>query len=181
MPAALIFIVKTLFELYILTFLLRFLLQWVRADFHNPLSQAIVRITNPLVVPFRRIIPGIGGQDLATLVVLVLLEIVATSGLIWLTGQSLDPVSVLYLSFLRLIVLVIRTYQFAIFVYVLLSWISPGAYNPVTSVLSSLVAPVLNPVRRVVPSIGGLDLSPLLVLVGLQALYIAMAPPGWLA
>ena len=88
MNAAFFFIVKTLLELYLLTFLLRFLLQWARADFHNPLSQFIVRVTNPLVRPLRKVIPGWRGMDLSSLAALLVLELGATAGLVYLAGDG---------------------------------------------------------------------------------------------
>jgi YggT family protein len=181
MTDALLFVVKVLADLYLYAFLLRFLLQWVRADFHNPLSQFIVRITNPLVLPFRRFIPGFKGLDMATLVVLVLLQTLITAGLLWVyTGSQPGPFTLLYLVVLRTLSMTIRAYVFAMFVYVLMSWINPTHYSPLTSVLGSLCEPILKPVRRVIPPIGGLDLSPLFVLIGLNALLIPLNLPHYL-
>ncbi|MEL7448457.1 MAG: YggT family protein [Pseudomonadota bacterium] len=170
---ALIFIVKTLFELYLYTFILRFALQWVRADFNNPLSQAVVRITNPLVRPLRRVIPGWAGLDMATLVVVIVLELIGTAALLaLLAGGAPDPVTLITVSAMRLAVHVIRLFFFAILIHVILSWVSAGGYNPVAAVVHQLCEPLLRPVRRIVPPIGGLDLSALFVLIGLQALQM---------
>ncbi|MGH8495733.1 MAG: YggT family protein [Gammaproteobacteria bacterium] len=180
--SAALFIVKTLFDLYIITFLLRFAMQWVRADFRNPLSQFIMRVTNPIVVPLRRIVPSWGGLDLATLVAGVLLELLATLVILWMTPGGFPSIGpLLYWVLLRLIVTTLRLYFFLILVYVILSWVSPGAYSPVTQVLASLTEPVLRPVRRIVPPIGGIDLSPLFVLIGLQALIMLIPLPFTLA
>lgn len=181
MNAAVFFIVKTLLELYLLTFLLRFLLQWARADFHNPLSQFIVRVTNPVVKPLRKVIPGWRGLDLSSLVALAGLELIVTAGIVYAAGYAVTPGAVVYYAVLRMLVLLIRLYFFGILIYALLSWVSPGQWNPLTGVLASLTEPVLRPVRRLIPPIGGLDLSPLFVLVGLQALLILVRLPPYLS
>jgi YggT family protein len=174
MQNSLIFVVKTLSDLYLLTFLLRFIMQWTRADFYNPFAQFIVRITNPLVVPARRIVPSAGGVDVPTLVVLVLLEGLATWVLLRIANAAVPPAGFAMLVFLRLVRLTLSFYTVAIIVHVVLSWIGQARYNPIGSVLSDLVEPVLRPVRRILPPIGGLDLSPLLVLVLIQAITIAL-------
>ena len=181
MSAAVFFIVRTLFELYILCFVLRLVLQMTRADFHNPLSQFIVRVTSPIVTPLRRVVPPLRGLDTATLIVLLLLEGLATWLLAWFAGISLTPGALLVLTLLRAAYTVVRMYVFAILIYAILSFVSPGTYNPITSVLASICEPLLRPVRRVIPTIGGLDLSPLFVIIGLQALLIALPLPAWLA
>jgi YggT family protein len=179
MSAPLIFIAETLFELYILCFVLRFVLQVARADFHNPLSQFIVRVTNPLVIPLRRVVPGFRGQDMATVVLILLLEVLATAIMIPLkTGASPTALVLLYFALLRTLMTVLRMYVFTILIYAILSFVNPGTYNPLSSVLASISEPLLRPVRRVIPPIGGLDLSPLFVIIGLQALIMAIPLPG---
>lgn len=182
MNAALFFVIKTLLDLYLIAFILRFLLQWSRADFHNPLSQFILRITDPVVRPLRRVVPGWRGLDLSPLAALLLLQLVVTWLLFLLvTGGAMPPGTLVWYALLRIVIGTIRLYFFAILVHVVLSWVSPGQWNPLISVLHSLVAPVLRPVRRVIPPIGGLDLSPLFVLIALQALLIMIRLPGHLA
>jgi YggT family protein len=182
MNAALFFIIKTLLDLYLIAFLLRFLLQWSRADFHNPLSQFILRITDPVVRPLRRLVPGWRGHDLSSLVALLLLQLVVTATLLLMaTGAIASAGMLLYYAVLRIIVGVVRLYFFAILAHVILSWVSPGHWNPLISVLHSLTQPVLRPIRRFIPTIGGLDLSPLFVLIGLQAVLIMLRLPGYLA
>ena len=180
MQSALIFLVKTLTDLYLLTFLLRFIMQWTRADFFNPFGEAIVRITNPLVVPARRLLPSARGVDLPTLAVLILLEALATLLLLGLVGISVPLDTFVYFVLLRLIDLTLWFYTIAIFVYVILSWVGPGRYSPVGAMLGDLVEPVLRPVRRVLPPIGGLDLSPLLVLILLQFVVRLLDLPWFL-
>ncbi len=177
MQNSLIFIVKTLSDLYLLTYLLRFILQWVRADYYNPIAQFVLRVTNPLVVPARRMLPSVGGVDLPTLVVLLVLECAVTWLLLTLYGASTPFLNLLYLALLRLIMLALWFYAIAILVYVVLSWVGQRHGSPVASLLADIVEPVLRPVRRILPPIAGLDLSPLLVLIALQAVIIALPLP----
>ena len=181
MSAAVFFVVQTLFELYILCYLLRLVLQITRADFHNPLSQFIVRVTSPIVTPLRRFIPPLRGLDTATLLVFLALEAVATWLLAWNAGITLSAVPMILLVLLRSIYTVVRMYVFAILIYAILSFVNPGTYNPLSSVLASISEPLLRPFRRLIPTVGGLDLSPLFVIIGLQALLIALPLPRWLA
>lgn len=180
MQSALIFLVKTLTDLYLLTFLLRFIMQWVRADYYNPLAQFVLKVTSPLVVPARRVLPSIGGLDTPTLFVLLVLEIAATWLLLRLAGLTLPVGELLFYSLLRLIALTLWFYTVALFIYVLLSWFGDRGMNPMSAMLGQLVEPVLRPVRRLVPLIGGLDLSPLVVILLLQAAMIALPLPGYL-
>jgi YggT family protein len=179
MQSALIFLFKTLTDLYLLTFLLRILMQWVRASYYNPLAQFVMKVTSPLVSPARRVIPSVSGLDTATLVVLIVLEILATFILFRLAGLSLPlPVLLLY-SALRLVALTVWFYTVALFIYVVLSWFGDRGANPMAALLGQLIEPLLRPARRLVPPIGGLDLSPLIVILLLQAVMIALPlPPG---
>ncbi len=181
MQDALTFIIKTLLELYIITFVLRFILQWVRADFRNPISQFLVRVTNPLIIPIRRLIPSIGGLDTATIMIILLLELTLTIVLINLTCMG-EPyfIQIIGLTLLRIVYLVLRIYLFVILIYVVMSWISPGTYNPAVSLLASVAEPALKPLRRFIPPIAGLDLSALFALIAIQALTMLL-PIGRLA
>ncbi len=172
------FLLTTLFQLYIAILLLRFLLQWARADFYNPLSQFTVKVTTPVVRPLRRIIPGLGGWDLATLLAAYLFTLLQVTlvgthigqyqfpGL--LDGQSLQPLAIALVSLLDLFALTVSLFLIAIIIQALSSWFNPGHYNPVTTVLYSLTEPLLRPARRLLPPISGIDLSPMLVLLALQ-------------
>lgn len=180
MQRALIFLVQTIADLYLLTFLLRFIMQWVRASYYNPLAQFVFKATNPLVVPARRVLPSVAGLDAPTLVVLIVLEIIVTFLLLQLVGVTLSIVDLLLYSLLRLVSLTLLFYTVALFIYVLTSWFG-GGMNPMADFLADLVEPLLRPVRRVLPPIAGLDLSPLVVLLLLHALRIALPFPPYLA
>jgi YggT family protein len=179
---ALRFVVSTVLDLYILTYILRFASQWVRADPRNPFWQFVVQITNPLVRPLRQVVPGWRGFELASLLLVVVLETCAVAVLLRMSGYPLPGLGLLvYYAFLRFVLAVLRLYFFALLIYVILSWVSPDASHPLTRVLSALCEPLLRPVRRFVPTVGGFDLSPLIVMIVLQALTIAIPLPSVLA
>jgi len=178
MQNALTFIFRTLLDLYIITFVLRLIMQWVRADFRNPLTQFVLRVTNPLVIPARRLIPPAGNLDTATLVVVLLLELLMTVVMINVACLGSAGIGqIVVLTLLRVIYLTLRIYLFIILIYVVLSWISPGTYNPAVNLLSSIADPVLRPLRRVIPTIAGLDLSALFAIIGIQA-FTMILPIG---
>jgi len=181
MRNSLLFLIKALTDLYLLTYLLRFILQWIRADFYNPLAQFIVKATNPLIVPARRFIPSAGGVDIPTLVVLIILEALATWLLLRVAGTGALPVGTFALFvLLRLVTLTLWFYSVSILIYVILSWIGQRSYNPIGYILGELNEPILRPFRRALPPIGGLDLSPLLALILIQAILMAIPLPGFL-
>jgi YggT family protein len=171
--SALIYLIDTLLSLALLVALLRLLLQWVRADFRNPLARAILQLTNPLVLPLRRILPPIGSLDTATALVLLLIAAIQAAAAYLLSGLG-PPPPLLWaeLTVLEIVRGVLHTYFFVILLYALLSLVAPGVYSPAQALLSSLAEPVLRPVRRVIPPLGGIDFSPLWVLIILQALLI---------
>lgn len=175
MQNALVFILRTLFDLYILTFAMRLLLQWAAVDKRNPLVQFILRVTNPLVVPLRRVVPSIGRIDTATVLVLVGLQILATA-LVVRIGCIGEPelLPILALAVLNVVKLALSIFTWSIIIYVVLSWVSPGGYNPGAALVAAIVEPVLAPFRRLIPSIGGLDLSPLFALIAIQAVSMLL-------
>ncbi len=180
MTSALIFLIRTLADLYLLMFLLRFILQWVRASYRNPLSQLVQKVTSPLVVPARRVLPSVAGLDLPTLVVLIVLEGIVTFLLITIARYSVSIPSLLFLVVLRLVSLTLWFYFGALLVYVLLTWFGDRGNGPMRSVLAEIVEPLLRPVRRILPPIAGFDLSPVLVMLVCQAGIIALALPLFL-
>jgi YggT family protein len=170
---ALIFIVDSVLTFLVYAFLLRVLLPMVRADFRNPLAQAILALTSWLVHPLRRILPPVGRVDTASVVALLAVQIVATLVLFRLQTGALLPFVPLVIAALRSLVLsVLLLYTVLIFIYALLSFVAPGVRSPATALLASLCEPLLVPLRRVLPIVGGLDFSPLVAIVGLQALRL---------
>ncbi len=172
------FLIDTLFGLYILLILLRFLLQIARADFYNPICQFLVKATNPPLKPLRRIIPGLWKIDLASVVLMLALQICA----LWLihlaAGRSISIDGLFVLSAAALLALTLNTFLITILAQVILSWVGPGRHNnPIFSILYSLNEPLLGPARRILPSMSGIDFSPLLVLVAIQLLKILAVSP----
>ena len=175
-----IFLVDTLFGLYILAVMLRLLLQIVRADFYNPFSQFLVKITNPPLKPLRRIIPGWGGIDVASLVLLFVLQCTAIVIMVLLHGGVLESLSItglLMATFAKLISLLMYIYFFSLIIIALLSWISTGGYNPITALMSSITAPLLRPIRRLMPPVGMLDFSVFVTILGLVVARMLIMPP----
>lgn len=170
------FVINTLFSLYVLVLMLRFLLAWVRADFYNPVSQFLVKASNPLLVPLRRVIPPVGGLDLASILLMLAVQMLGIALILLLRGGGIDPLLLLLLSLSELVDLLFKVFIYGILIQAILSWINPGAYNPAVSLLYSLTDPVLRPVRRVVPPISGLDLSPLVAILGLEVLRRLVVP-----
>lgn len=171
------FLISTLFSLYILLVMLRFLLQRVRADFYNPVSQFIVKATNPPLRPLRRLIPGFGGIDVASLVLLLALQMLSLFLIALIRGGGIGLLPLLLWSMAELVDLAFNVFIFSILIQAILSWVNPGSYNPVSSILYSLNEPLLRPVRRLIPPISGIDLSPLAVIIGLQVLKMLVGPP----
>ena len=170
------FIISTLFSLYILAVMLRFLLGMVRADFYNPISQFLVKITNPLLIPLRKIIPGTGKIDVAAIILMLVLQLIMLAIIVALRGVTPPLLGLLLTAIGTLVILAINVFLFAIIVQVIISWVNPGSYNPVNGLLSSLTAPVMRPIQRLLPPMSGIDLSPLFALIGLQVLKMLIQP-----
>jgi YggT family protein len=172
-----VFLIQVVFGLYTLIVVLRFLLQLVRADFYNPLSQFIVKATSPVLTPLRRVIPGVGGLDVSSLLLAWLLKTVELLLTYLVKGFGFLIGPALALAIPELVTLVINIYLFGILILVILSWVAPGGGNPALILLYQLTAPLLEPVRRRMPEMGGLDLSPMVVMVGLVLLKMLLVPP----
>lgn len=173
----LIFLVQTLFGLYIVAVMLRFLLQLVRADFYNPISQFLVKATNPPLKLFRRIIPGFGGIDLSSLILAWLLKAIELFLVLSIAGSSINLIAPFIWAIPELLELLINIYLFGILIQVILSWVNPGSYNPAVALLYSLTAPLMRPAQKILPPMGGIDLSPMLVMIGLILLKMLLLPP----
>lgn len=170
--AALIYIVQALLELCLIAFLLRLLLQWSRADFRNPLARALVQLTNPVIVPLRRLLPAIGRLDTATCVAVIIMGLLLVSIPSLLEGFGVPPaVPWLRLAAIEIVRIALWTYFYAIIVYAVLSMIAQG-YSPIQGLLTSLCEPLLRPFRRLIPPLAGLDFSPLWAVIIIQALLI---------
>jgi len=168
-----LFLLNVFFGLYIFAVLLRFLLQLVRADFYNPIAQFLVAITNPPLKPLRRLIPGMYGIDVASLVLLLLLELVFQTLLASLLNQPISIASLLIKAVFDLLHSTLNVYLFGILIMVLLSWINPYP-NPLSQLLGRITEPLLRPARRTTPAFSGIDLSPMVVMVGIALVQMAL-------
>jgi YggT family protein len=173
MSAAFAFIIETLLGLALFVVMARLLLQWTRADFRNPLCQAVVRITNPLVLPLRRVLPPIGKIDTASVVAVLLVATVDVACIFALHGTSIPPpLAWIHMVLIEVARTLLWTYLYAIFLYALLTLIAPGGYSPLQSLLTTLCEPVLRPIRRLIPTMAGLDLSPMWAIIAIYAILI---------
>ncbi len=173
---AVLFLIDTAFSLYLMVVILRLWLQLARADFYNPFSQFVVKATNPLVLPLRRVIPSLGSLDTATLLLAYIITLAKLLLLQLLPSGQVALVPSLIFAFIVLVKEIFTLLFWILVIRALLSWFSQGR-SPVEYVMQQLTEPVLRPVRRIIPPIGGLDLSVLVVLVGLQFLNILFT--GW--
>lgn len=173
---AITYLVGTLIDLYVAAVLLRLLLQWVRADFYNPLSQFLIKLTNPALVPLRRVIPSIGKLDTASVVLMLVLEVIG----VWLIGKigsaAMTWQQIIAFSAIKLVMTLLMTYFFLIIVAVILSWLGRGVRHPFVPLVFQLTEPVLRPIRKVIPPIAGIDLSPLFALIAIRFLILLL---GW--
>ena len=172
---ALAFLVDTLFSLLFWGFLLRCLLQWVRAGFRNPFGAAILQATDWLVLPLRRVLPSFGRLDTASVVALLAVALAQIGVLALLTGNGLPDAGGWLLAAGREVLRsTLWLYFWAIFVYALLSMIAPGQQSPLLDLLEALSEPVLGRIRRAMPSFAGLDLSPMWAAIIIQVLLILL-------
>ena len=171
---ALTYLVSTLFDLYIVSVLLRLMLQWVRADFYNPLSQFLVKITNPALIPLRRVIPSIGRLDTASVVLAVGLEIISLLIVSAINSISMPWIQLIYLAITKLLMAVLWLYFFLIIAVVILSWVGGGVRHPIVPLMYQLTDPILRPIRKVIPAIGGMDLSPLFAIIAIRFLILLL-------
>lgn len=174
--AALTYLVGTLIDLYITAVLLRLLLQWVRADFYNPLCQFLVRVTNPLLVPIRRVVPSFGKLDTASVILMLVLEVTGVWIISRITPINMNWLQIVTFSAIKLAMTLLWTYFFLIIVTVILSWVGAGSRHPIVPLIHQLTEPVLRPFRKLIPPIAGFDLSPLFALIALRFLLLLL---GW--
>lgn len=172
-----IFIIDTVISLYILAVMLRFLLQWSRADFYNPISQFLVKVTHPPLKLLRRFIPAIGKIDTSSLVLMLAIQMLDDLSIRLLIGASVGIGALAISSITQLIELLINVFIYAVFARAILSWINPGSFHAASSILVSLTEPLLNTCRKIIPDFGGVDLSPLAVLMLLQLAKMVLLPP----
>ncbi|MDN5862204.1 MAG: YggT family protein [Salinisphaera sp.] len=177
---ALLFLIDTLFALYIIALLLRALLQITHADFYNPVSQFIWRVTRAPVDLLTKLIPRWRNIDLAALVLVLLLCFANIELKLWLVQTAASAPLAAWWALLKAAALLCNLFTFTILIQALASWLAPTTHSPATAVLWSVNEPLLGPVRRWVPPIGGLDISPLIVIIALQVVSRLLPLPGLL-
>jgi len=169
------YLVQTALGVYLLAVLGRLLLQLARADFYNPLSQFVVKVTNPLLRPLRRVLPPAGRVDTASVVLALAIQCLSILVVLALAGFFfLNPLLLLAWSVLGILSLLVNIYFFGILILIIFSWIAPQSHHPALALLYQLTEPVMSPFRRLLPPLGGLDLSPILVFVVINVLQIAL-------
>lgn len=172
-------LINSIGSLVLLVIVLRFLLQLVRADFYNPLSQMIVKFTNPLLIPLRRIIPGFGGLDVASLVLalaaqyLLIVLVLMIAGF----GMNLPFVAMIGWAAVGLGSLLLNIYFWGLLIVIIASWIAPNSYNPALILINQIIDPVMRPIRTRMPDLGGLDLSPMVLMLGIKVIEILVLYP----
>jgi len=176
LTGAFIYLISTITDLYVTAILLRLLLQWVRADFYNPLSQFLIKITNPVLVPARRIIPSIGKLDTASVVIMLLLELIQLVAIGLLSKTDFGFQFLLLFAIKKLLITLLITYLVLIIARVLVSWIAAQSRHPLIPLIYQLTEPVLKPFSKLLPPMGGVDLSPLFALIAVRFLLLLL---GW--
>ncbi|MFF7706417.1 YggT family protein [Pseudomonas sp. NPDC007930] len=168
---AAVFVIQVFGGLYLLLVLLRFILQLVRADFYNPLSQVAVRATQPLLRPLRKIIPSVGGLDTASLLLAIIVQLVVMALTLLLAyGVTGNPLQMLIWAAIGVAALFLKVFFFAMILMVIVSWVAPNSHNPAAELANQICEPMLAPIRRIMPTMGGLDLSPIVAFVLIQLL-----------
>ena len=169
LPVAGIYLVQTIFGFYTVLVLLRFLLQLVRADFYNPISQFAVKVTSPILNPMRRVIPGWGGVDVSSLILILALQLIQLVAIILMLGYPIPNVGLIVAwSAVGILGLLLNFFFWAIIIQVVLSWVAPQSNNPVVGLLYQITEPVMAPARKLLPPMGGMDFSPIIVFMLIQ-------------
>ena len=168
----LLFVLDSLTSLIVGAFVLRLLLQWVRTDFRQPLARAVLLVTNPLVLPLRRLLPPVGRIDTAAVVAVQALRHALLAALA--LGAMPSVGTLLLGSVLSLVDTILLLYIGLLLVWVVLSWVSPSGPHPMAGLIGQLIRPLLRPFQRALPTLGALDLSPLFLMLTLQVLRMLL-------
>ena len=174
---AAIFVIQTLGSLYLLIVLLRFILQLVRANFYNPLCQFTVKATQPLLKPLRRVIPSVFGLDMSSLVLAIIVQMVVFAVVLTLSYIPFNILGLLAWAMIGVTALFLKVFFFALIISVILSWVAPGSNSPGAELVNQITEPALAPFRRMLPSMGGLDISPIIAFMVIQLIQSYVIPP----
>jgi len=166
-------VVRTLGSMYLLVVMLRFILQLAKADFYNPISQFAVKATNPLLIPIRRVIPGLMGIDLASLFLAVIVQYAILQACLLMLGHGIiNPVMMGIWSIIGVLALTASVYFWGLIIMIVASWIAPQSNNPALMLINQLIAPITEPIRRLLPDMDGIDISPIFAFLIIQVAEI---------
>ncbi|MBT5923049.1 MAG: YggT family protein [Cellvibrionales bacterium] len=175
-------LISSVIELYTMLVLLRLMMQLARADFYNPISQFIVKATDPLLKPLRRFIPGLWGIDIPSIVLALLVQIVGLVLMMLLKGTVSGSLMLfLLLGLFGVLNISLKIAFFAIIIVIVVSWIAPQSYNPAVSLLRQISDPLMAPFRRIIPPMGGLDFAPMLAMFVIHVLRSIVLPNIFMA
>lgn len=168
-------VIQTFASLYLLFIVLRFLLQLARADFYNPISQAVVKITNPPLIPLRRVVPSIFGLDMACIVLAILVSFVAIELNFFAVTQSIvNPLVALAWAAIGTFAFTAKIIFFALIISIIVSFVAPQSYHPALMLINQLLDPIRAPFQKILPPMGGFDLSPILVILAIKIIEILL-------
>jgi YggT family protein len=169
-------VIDTVASLYLMIILLRFILQYSHADFYNPISQFIAKATNPLLLPLRKVIPGYGGLDIASIVLALLFQTVVIFLKALLAGFVVGNILSLFaIAGISILGMMLKIYFWSLLIMIIASWIAPGSMHPALTLVNQITEPLMKPFRRILPPMGGLDISPIIVFMVLQVLSVVVA------
>lgn len=172
-----IYLIKTIGSLYLMIVLLRFLLQLVRADFYNPISQGISKATNPLLLPLRRVIPGFYGIDLASLVLALIVQWIMLQLILLIAGYGMvNPLTLFAWGIVGILAMLSAIYFWGMLIYIIASWVAPMSGNPALLLLRQIIEPVMAPIRKIIPPLGPIDISPIFLILGLNLINQFLIP-----
>lgn len=178
LSTAAMLLINSIGSLVLLIIVLRFLLQLVRADFYNPISQFIIKATNPLLVPLRRVIPGLGGLDMASLVLAYAAQAIIIMLIFMVNGFNQLPwLNIFIWAPIGIISLLLNIYFWGLIIMVVASWVAPNSYNPALILVNQIIEPLMRPIRKIMPDLGGIDLSPIVVFLAIQMTEILILVP----
>lgn len=167
-------LVNAIAGFFLFIVILRFMLQAVRADFYNPISQFVVKATNPALIPLRKVVPGLGGYDLAAIVLAIIVECIAITLSLVIAGFPLPLTHIFIWAFLGTIGLFIKLYFWGLIIMIVASWIAPQSHNPALMLLRQIIEPPMKPIRKLMPDMGGLDLSPIIAFLIINIFQILL-------
>ncbi len=168
-------VIQTVASIYMFFVVIRFMLQLARADFYNPISQAVVKATNPVLIPLRKVIPGLFGVDMASLVLAVLVGFVAIElNALALQQAIVNPVEALFWAIIGVFKLITMIIFIGLIITIIVSWVAPYSNHPALSLVNQLMEPVRVPFAKLIPPMGGLDLSPIFIFLTVQVIWVLL-------